>query len=63
MHVQAAGMQYKEDKMRVRACVHRHVCIMCASIVPSQQTHSNESQKAFKDSGYFSNISDKSVVL
>ena len=46
-----------------RARVHRHVCIMCASIVPGQQIHSDESQEAFEDSGYFSKISDNSVVL
>ena len=40
----------------------RHVCITCASIVPDQQIHNDESQ-AFEDSGYFSKISDKSVVL
>ena len=46
-----------------RARVHRHVCVMCASIVPGQQIHSDESQEAFEDSGYFSKISDNSVVL
>ena len=36
---------------------------MCASTVPGQQIHNNESQEAFEDSGYFSKISDKSVML
>ena len=43
--------------------MHRHVCVMCASIVPGQQIHSDESQEAFEDSGYFSKIGDNSVVL
>ena len=50
-------------KSKVHVCVHRHVCIMCASIVPGQQIHNDESQEAFEDNGYFSKISDKSVVL
>ena len=50
-------------KSKARACVHRHVCIMCASIVPGQQIHNDKSQEAFEGSGYFSKISDKSVVL
>ena len=48
---------------RTRARVHKHVCITCASIVPGQQIHTDESQEAFEDSGYFSKISDKSAVL
>ena len=43
--------------------VHRQLCLTCASIVPGQQIHNNESQEAFQDSGYFSKISDISVVL
>ena len=50
-------------KTKARACVHRHVCIMCASIVPGQHMHKDESQEVFRDSGYFSKISDKSVML
>ena len=49
--------------MHRRARVHKHVCITCASIVPGQQIHTDESQEAFEGSGYFSKISDKSVVL
>ena len=48
---------------RTHARVHKHVCITCASIVPGQQIHTDESQEAFEDSGYFSKISDKSAVL
>ena len=33
------------------ARVHRHVCIICASIVPGQQIHNDEGQEAFEDSG------------
>ena len=40
-----------------------YVCITCASIVPGKQIHNDESQEAFEGKGYFSNISDKSVVL
>ena len=57
-----AGMQYGQE-CEMYAHVHRHVCITCASIVPGQQIHNNESKEAFEDSGYFSNISDKSVML
>ena len=46
-----------------RYVVHRQVCLTCASIVPGQQIHNDESQEAFQDSGYFSKISDISVVL
>ena len=31
--------------------------------MPGQQIHTDESQEAFEDSGYFSKISDKSAVL
>ena len=44
--------------VHVQACMYQ-----CASIVPGQQIHNDESQEAFEDSGYFSKISDKSVVL
>ena len=50
-------------KSKACACVHRHVCTTCASTVPGQQIHKDESQEAFEDIGYFSKISDKSVVL
>ena len=50
-------------KSKARACMHRHVCTMCASTVPGQQIHNDESQEAFEDSGYYSKTSEKSVVL
>ena len=36
------------------------MCIII-SFVPAQQIHNDEGQEAFKDSGYFSKISDKSI--